>query len=301
MLFDNFKIKIDVLEDKLFQNKGISVSVLRLDQLHPVISGNKLFKLHYFLEDALASSHKTIITFGGAYSNHLSATAYACKKSGLKSIGIVRGEEAEMLSHTLQQCKADGMILKFVSREEYNKKETKNFHKLLTEEFGEHILIPEGGFDSLGAKGASLIIDHIPKDTTHICCAMGTATTIAGLMLKKELTQKILGVSALKGIHDFENNISLLTSNQADLNQLTIIHDHHFGGYAKKKPELISFMNHLYEQYNLPTDFVYTAKMMYAVIDIIKKDHFPRGSKILCIHTGGLQGNLSLPPGALFF
>ena len=194
MLFDNLKIKIDVLEDKLFNDKGISVSVLRLDQVHSIISGNKLFKLHYFLEDTLASSHKTIITFGGAYSNHLSATAYACKISGLKSIGIVRGEEPETLSHTLHQCKADGMMLRFISREEYDKKETKNFHELLTEEFGEHILIPEGGFHPLGAKGASLITDHVHEDATHICCAMGTATTVAGLMLKKRAFQNIIGV-----------------------------------------------------------------------------------------------------------
>jgi len=301
MLFDNLNLKRVVLENKLFTNKGISLSVLRLDQVHPVISGNKLFKLHYFLEDAIASSHKTVITFGGAYSNHLSATAYACKISGVKSIGIVRGEEAEKLSHTLLQCKADGMLLRFVSREEYSKKDTKNFHDLLTKEFGEHILIPEGGFHPMGAKGASLIMDHVPQDTTHICCGMGTATTSAGLMLKKKPSQYIIGISALKGISDFEKNISTLTSNQADLSQLNIFHDYHFGGYAKRTPELISFMNNLYEQYNLPIDFVYTGKMMYAVIDQIKKDYFPLGSKILCIHTGGLQGNLSLPAGTLFF
>ncbi len=301
MIFDNSNVKIEILKDKVFDEKGITVSVLRLDQIHPVISGNKLFKLHYFLEEAVVSTHKTIITFGGAYSNHLAATAYAGKVSGLKTIGIVRGEDATVLSHTLEQCRNNGMHLKFVSREIYDSKAEKEFIQKLKIEFGESILIPEGGFDTKGAKGASLIMDLIPETTTHICCAAGTATTLAGLMLKCKTEQTIIGVPVLKGMKDLEERILFLTANQIDLAKLKILDAYHFGGYAKKTPELISFMNRLYEQFKLPTDFVYTAKMMNAITDCIKENMFPPGSNIVCLHTGGLQGNLSLPDGSLFF
>lgn len=301
MLFDISNAGIDPLKNDLFYKKQVSVSVLRLDKIHPVVSGNKLFKLHYFLQEALQSSHKTILSFGGAYSNHLAATAYACSVLGLKSIGIVRGEEPAMLSHTLQQCIHDGMHLKFISRNQYaGKEDTALVHSLL-DEFGECTVVPEGGYHPLGAKGAALIMQLLGDEYTHICTAMGTASTLAGLLLGARASQKITGIPVLKGISDMEERITHLTGYKTLPGNLELLTGYHFGGYAKKTGELIQFMNQCWQQYQLPLDFVYTAKMLYAVTDRIKNDHFPRGSNIICLHTGGLQGNLSLPANTLTF
>jgi 1-aminocyclopropane-1-carboxylate deaminase len=301
MLFNTSTICTDKLANKLFAKKDIAVSVIRLDKIHPVISGNKFFKLHYFLEDCLNSTHKTIITFGGAYSNHLIATAFSCHAAGLKSIGIVRGEKPAILSHTLKQCIEYGMQLRFISREAYAQKDNDNFIEALTAKLGEHILIPEGGFHPLGAKGAALIMETIETTSTHICCATGTATTIAGLLINAAAHQQIVSINTLKGVSDTYERISFLTGNKANTEQLLLLNDYHFGGYAKQTPELIAFMNDIYHQYQLPTDFVYTAKMLFGVFDAINKGLFPEGSKISCLHTGGLQGNLSLPYNTLMF
>jgi 1-aminocyclopropane-1-carboxylate deaminase/D-cysteine desulfhydrase-like pyridoxal-dependent ACC family enzyme len=299
MLFDNSNIKVDHLQNQLLDQLGIELSVLRLDLIHPIISGNKLFKLFYFLQDAEKFPHKQIVTFGGAYSNHLVATAYACKLAGVKSVGIVRGEKPIQLSHSLQNCTEYDMQLKFISRQSYDQKENIDFQQSLRKEFGDIIIIPEGGYHSIGVKGAALIMDHIDKTTTHICCALGTATTVAGLLSAVKKDQQIIAVPVLKGLTDIHERISFLLNAPEPLNTLQILGDFHFGGYAKYSAELLSFMNNLYEQYQLPTDFVYTAKMFFAIFDAIKKHQFPKGSKIVCIHTGGLQGNLSLPANSL--
>jgi 1-aminocyclopropane-1-carboxylate deaminase len=296
-------IEISDLTNELFINKQIDVSVVRLDKIHSIISGNKLFKLYYFLERAIQSSDTaTILTFGGAYSNHLAATAYACKISGLKSIGIVRGEKPPQKSHTLQFCMDNEMQLKFISRDDYAKKDTVGFREKLIHEFGECIIVPEGGYHPLGAKGAALIMDSLKeKQFTHICCATGTATTIAGLLLNTESHQQVISIPVLKGMTDIKERILFLTENKVNLQQLKILNDHHFGGYAKSTPELFAFMNQVYQQYQLPTDFVYTGKMLFGIFYSIKKDYFPAGSKIACLHTGGLQGNFSLPVNTLLF
>ena len=296
------KISIDQLEDNLFSDKQIQVAVLRLDKIHPVISGNKLFKLHYFVERAIHSSHKTILTFGGAYSNHLVATAFACKMAGLRSVAIVRGEEPERLSHTLQDCIRYGMELKFVSRSVFKTFLKNDLSVELKNTWGDCEIVPEGGYHPLGAAGAGMILDLV-KDffPTHICCDIGTATTIAGILAASKKDQKIIGVNVLKGMKDIKERIQYLTENKADLNRLEILDDYHFGGYAKKSNELIDFMNHFYKKYSIPTDFVYTGKLMFGIMDRICHDKFPADSKILCIHTGGLQGNLSLPVGRLNF
>ncbi|WP_462253759.1 1-aminocyclopropane-1-carboxylate deaminase/D-cysteine desulfhydrase [Ferruginibacter sp.] len=292
---------VEILNDELFQQKKVSVSVLRLDKIHPVVSGNKLFKLHYFLQQAISSAHKTIVTFGGAYSNHLVATAFACQAPGLKSIGIVRGEKPAQLSATLQQCSNYGMQLKFISREAYSKKEEDDFLSALKNEYGECIIIPEGGYHALGAKGAALIYDLIKDNSyTHICTATGTATTLAGLLLN-DSGKKIISVPVLKGMNDTEKRINFLLGNNFKTDMLQIFNEYHFGGYAKKTEVLTEFMNCLWQQHQLPTDFVYTAKLFFAVFDKIKSNYFEEHSNILCLHTGGLQGNSSLPAGTLLF
>jgi len=301
MLFDISGCTIDVLQDELFTEKQVSVSVLRLDKIHATVSGNKLFKLHYFLTQALEAGHKPILTFGGAYSNHLVATAFACKALQLPCIGVVRGERPAALSGTLQQCMGYGMQLKFISRQAYSQKDDVAFITQLEHEYGNCIIVPEGGFSPFGAAGAALITQLFDNNIyTHVCTATGTATTLAGLLQGLPAEKKVIGVNVLKGESDTEERVAWLT-NKAVPHNLQLQEGYHFGGYAKQTPALIDFMNGCWVKYALPLDFVYTAKMLYAVIDNIKKDNFEKGSHILCLHTGGLQGNNSLPFSSLLY
>lgn len=300
MAIDTANITIDELHDDLFTKKQITLSVLRLDKIHPIISGNKIFKLHYFLEQAIQQNKNTIITFGGAYSNHLAAAAFACKQQNLKCIGIVRGEKPPVLSHTLQQCIENNMQLHFVSREEYDKKDSVEYLQKLQLQNSNTAIIPEGGYDTLGSNGAVLIWNTIPTNNyTHICLAVGTATTLSGILQKANT--KVIAIPVLKGMNDIEQRIYHLTQKKYSANDLIIWDDFHFGGYAKKTNELIDFMNDTWLKYQLPLDFVYTGKAFYGVINKIKNDFYTADSKILFIHTGGLQGNLSLPDGTLLF
>lgn len=302
MLFDTSNADVEELHDDLFDEKQVSVSVLRLDKIHPLVSGNKLFKLHYFLEEAVNSTHKTILTFGGAYSNHLAATAHACSLLHLKSIGIVRGEKPKQLSATLQQCLEDGMQLKFISRGEYAKKDDEAFIGDLRSSLCECTIVPEGGFHHLGAKGAALIMDLVKDNNyTHICMATGTATTLAGILMAAKPEQTVLAFPVLKGMTDNKIRVKELTGKEDEFKNLVISGNYHFGGYAKKTDLLIEFMNKCWVQYQVSLDFVYTAKMFFGVTDCIKNSIFSKGSKILCIHTGGLQGNKSLPLNTLLF
>ena len=298
MLFNTSNISIDNIYADFLQNKNINLSIVRLDKIHPTVSGNKLFKLHYFLEEAIAYSKPGIVTFGGAYSNHLVATAFICKINGLKSVGVVRGERPLVLSHTLQNCLDYGMELEFISRDEYKKKENDDFIINLSLKWKNYLIVPEGGYHPKGAAGAALITKFIAKDTTHVCTAIGTATTFAGLIEGIREDQQIIGIPVLKGLTDINEKIAYLTKSAHPFQSFN---EYHFGGYAKKTPLLINFMNDIFSKYNLPTDFVYTAKMMFAIFDTIEKGYFKSGSKITCLHTGGLQGNYSLPKSMLLF
>jgi 1-aminocyclopropane-1-carboxylate deaminase/D-cysteine desulfhydrase-like pyridoxal-dependent ACC family enzyme len=285
------------LNNNFFRKNNLEVFMLRLDEIHPVISGNKLFKLIYFLEEAKKSTHKTIITFGGTYSNHLAATAFACKELKIKSIGIVRGEKPKVFSPTLLFCLENEMQLEFIGRSSYRKINEKGFlnsgNYLEETKYGKHILIPEGGFSLKGKEGAGLINEYFTdKNFTHVCLPVGTATTFAGLVDTNKNETEITGFGVLKNFHDIQKRFAELKVNPEK--KYSFIGDYHFGGYAKKTEELISFMNDFYEQNKIALDFVYTAKMMFGVNDLIQKKYFPKGSRILCVHTGGLQGNSSL-------
>ena len=298
-------ISLQPLDSILISDKRLELLVARLDLIDPLISGNKIFKLHYFIEEAIDTNKKTIVTCGGAYSNHLAATARFCKEKSLNCIGLVRGEEVDNLSHTLLQCKRDDMKLVYINRNLYSEIDQNNFMTFIPAELNHKLddcfFIPEGGFHPLGAKGASLIMDKISTYTpTHIITAIGTATTLAGIVKHAKSGQKIIGIPVLKGMIDIETRIAALLPDCA-YTPPVIFHDYHFGGYAKKTDPLLHFMNDFYLQYQIPTDFVYTGKMMFGVFDLIKKDYFPAGSSIICLHTGGLQGNLSLPKGSLVF
>ncbi len=301
MLFNIPHISADVLKEKFIDDAGIKISVLRLDKIHPVISGNKLFKLHYYIEEAISTGKKSLVTFGGAYSNHLVAAAYACKMKGIKSIGIVRGERPLQLSHTLLECMHLQMKLHFISREAYKDKDKPLSISQLKENFKHSIIVPEGGYGIAGAKGAALIMHAVPADATHICCAVGTGTTVAGLLMGARGNQQIIAFPVLKGMNDLSASMQFLTENKLPLSQLYTAPDYHFGGYAKSNAALFHFMNTMFALHQLPLDFVYTGKMMYGVFDLIKKGFFPKGSNIVCVHTGGLQGNRSLQKTVLTF
>lgn len=273
---------------------GISVYVARFDKVHPVISGNKLYKVHYFLEKAKQQSLH-LVTYGGAFSNHLVATAFACKEAGVRCTGIVRGEEPKNWSATLKDCYAFGMNLRFASREEYRKRAA------IFEETKEYIRVPEGGYHPLGAKGASLMAGYLnEKCFTHIICSAGTATMLAGLLLGNKNNAEIIVSPAIKNMHDIGERLYFLTGKN-NWPQLAIWGEYHQGGYAKKNDSLIQFMNAFFTQTGIETDIIYTGKMMYGVMDKIKQGYFKEGSKIACIHSGGLQGNASLAKGALTF
>lgn len=275
---------------------NIIIDVLRLDMIHPIVSGNKWYKLKYYLSDAIEQNKKTVLTFGGAYSNHIIATAFACKEFGLKCIGIIRGEESLVLSATLKQAKLFGMDLHFVSRKEYIYKN--NF----AQKYKDTYVINEGGAGELGILGAADILKEIKhKNYTHIVCACGTGTMISGLIKSSKLNQKIIGIAVLKGFEDLEKNIIEQVNTEVDASRITIFHDYHFGGYAKHPFNLIKWMNFFWQREAIATDIVYTSKLFYGVNDLLQKNYFPKKSNLLIIHSGGLQGNSSLPLGQLLF
>lgn len=288
---DISNITIDNIQLPELENKNILLDVLRLDKIHPVISGNKWFKLKYHLENFHRGNFKGIVTFGGAWSNHIIATAYVCQLHKIGSVGIIRGEEPGLLSKTLADAKNYTMELEFVSREEYRKKDSLEFLNKLKEKYSGYYIIPEGGAGAEGEKGVEEILDIIPKNKyTHIVCAIGTGTMFKGLSNAAKRPIKMIGVPVLKGWKE-----------EVQIDNGEFIPDYHFGGYAKYNPILIDFMNYFYSHTKIPTDIVYTAKLAYGIIDLVKKNYFMEGSKILMIHSGGSQGNNSLEKGSLIF
>jgi 1-aminocyclopropane-1-carboxylate deaminase len=289
------QITIDQINLPAAVSGNIQVSVLRLDKIDPLISGNKWFKLRYYLLDAVQKRNSSILTFGGAWSNHILATARACQLNNLHSIGIIRGEEPANYSSTLRKAREMGMELIFISREDYAAK------KIPALPGRENVYaIDEGGYGLLGAKGAATIADHFPKgEYSHICCSIGTGTMMAGLRNAVSSNIELIGISVLKNNTGLGDAVSQLLTSKDD--NFRIYHDYHFGGYAKYNDQLVTFMNSLYELTNIPTDFVYTGKLFFAVNDLVEKGTFPGGSKVLVIHSGGLQGNVSLRMGTLIF
>lgn len=283
------------------QNGGrCEIHMARLDKLHPVISGNKIFKLHHFISLAREKGICRILTYGGAFSNHLAAAAQACHDAGLELTAIIRGEEPKQKSHTLMACEKLGMKLIFVSRDEYTRltNKTNPQDPVIAED---QLIIPEGGYHRLGMQGTGEIIKYTNGENySHFCLPVGTATTLAGILYASGPSTRVIGISVLKGSSDIPQRLEALGLIEKMV-RADITEGYHFGGYAKGKPELFAFMNDFFKETGIPTDFVYTGKMMYAVRDLIAQGYFPAGSKVLCLHTGGLQGNVSLPTGTLNF
>ena len=256
--------------------------------IHPTVSGNKFRKLKYNLEKVQLENYKGILTFGGAFSNHIAATASAGQELNIPTVGIIRGEElvTQIESNpTLRYAKSCGMHLEFVSRSSYNKKTDPAYLLQLLETFKDYYILPEGGTNALAIKGCEEILTVKDQSFDIICCAVGTGGTIAGVINRSLLTQKIIGFPALKGEFLKEDICKFATQSNWEL-----WGDYHFGGYAKVDSKLIKFMNDFKLIYNIPLDPVYTAKMMYGIFEGIRSGEIPQTAKVLAIHTGGLQG-----------
>jgi 1-aminocyclopropane-1-carboxylate deaminase len=296
MLIKNQNITIQPLA--LLSHADIQTDILRLDQLDPVISGNKWFKLQYPLLEAREQAATTLVSMGGAYSNHIAALAKAAADAGFKSLGLIRGDANTPLSHTLQAANNRGMELQFISREAYRDKATLR----ASYASDNHYWIEEGGYGILGANGAAEILaDRDISPYTHIICALGTGTTLAGLIQSALPYQQVLGISVLKNQTDAREKVAALLPAEKRDARWDVLHGFHCGGYAKHQPALLDHMRRLWASDGLPTDFVYTGKMTWAVEQLLHQSFFPAGSRLLLIHSGGLQGNHSLPPGTLPF
>ena len=303
---------IELIENPIFDKYGVRVYVKRDDLIHPSVQGNKWRKLKYNLMKIKELNISSLLTFGGAFSNHIHATAAAGQFFGINTIGIIRGEKTVPLSNTLIFAEKHGMKLHFVSREEYKNK-TALTHAL-NDKFGDVYVLPEGGTNDLAVMGSKEIVKEINQQIfpqpDFLAVACGTGGTIAGMIKAANEKQTIIGFAVLKGdflhkdvsnilnlkgdtiIFESKNDESLKKSDISSQNHLnwSINNDYHFGGYAKFNPELIEFINRFKALHGISLDPIYTGKMFFGLFDLIKKGYFPRGSTIVAVHTGGLQG-----------
>ena len=287
-------LPLQEVKHPLCEKLGLHLWVLRTDLSHKEVSGNKWFKLKYNLDAAVKQGFDTVLTFGGAYSNHIYATAAAAKVYGLKAIGIIRGEEPKVWSDTLKFAQDAGMQLHFVSRDDYRLKTAPTFLQGLTEQFGQTYLIPEGGSNALAVKGTAEITSFIDIPYTHICCAAGTGGTLVGIVASVQHQPiEVIGFPALKNGGFLKDDIVQLLQqyNGTSLPEsFTLQTDYHFGGYAKTTPELITFIKTFEADFEIPLEQVYTGKMLFGILELIAQGYFKNGSTIVAVHTGGLQG-----------
>jgi 1-aminocyclopropane-1-carboxylate deaminase len=287
-------IPLQKISDSITSGHGVNLYMLRADLNHPDISGNKLYKLKYNLQAAYRANKSTLLTFGGAFSNHIAAVAAAGKMYGFKTVGIIRGEEYDSLNPTLQFATDQGMQLEYVSRDLYRQKE--ELLRYVEHKYGAHVfLIPEGGSNELGILGCQEIIQHIPVNFDHISCACGTGTTLTGIILSLKSVQQALGFQVLKGPNYIQGEVSrqLKISGQQKTNWC-VFDNYHFDGYAKIKAELTAFIEKFERNHRVPLDPIYTGKMMYGLYDLIQQGHFKKGATIIAVHTGGLQGKTAI-------
>ncbi len=285
---ENQEIHLSILN-----GKNIRLFVKREDLIHPFVSGNKFRKLKYNIQEALRQRKDAVLTFGGAFSNHIVATAVAGNIAGVKTIGVIRGDELGVnlektlaQNSTLKEAHKNGMQLHFITREAYRNKTEPSFIETLELEFGDFYLVPEGGTNELAVKGCEEILTDLERDFNYICSAVGTGGTISGLINSASFGQKILGFPALKGDFLSKEIQHFIYQNK----NWKLIDEYHFGGYAKYNSELISFINQFKKETDIQLDPIYTGKMLFGIVDLIKKNYFSENSNILAIHTGGIQG-----------
>ncbi len=274
------------LMDPLLKNADVRLFVKREDLNHPRISGNKWWKLKHNILAAQREAKTTLLTYGGAYSNHIYATSAAAFELGLNSIGVIRGEETTPLNETLRIAKENGMRFYYVSRQEYKKKSHSDEIEKLHVLFGNFYRIPEGGSNDLAISGVAEFAEKLDKDFNYVCCPVGTGATLAGLVRGLKGQGKVIGLLVLKGGNEWNDEILKFGPGYENWQ---LIHDYHAGGYAKVTPELKSFMEAFTIQHDIPVEGVYSGKLFYGLFDLIRSGYFERGSRILAIHTGGIR------------
>jgi 1-aminocyclopropane-1-carboxylate deaminase len=293
----NFNSTVESKNQQVFlpilEEKKVELFIKREDLIHPFVSGNKFRKLKYNLQEAKKLKKKALFTYGGAFSNHIVATAVAGKIAGFKTFGIIRGDELgkkleETLEEnaTLREAHNNGMKFQFVSREQYRQKSSFGFVEKMKNKWGDFYVIPEGGTNCLAVDGCEEILNKEDSKFNYICSAVGTGGTISGLINASKKNQKIIGFPALKG-NFLSEEIKKYVGRKKNW---SLQKAYHFGGYAKHDEELITFINNFTAETGVLLDPVYTGKMLFGILDLIKKDEFTEGSKILAIHTGGIQG-----------
>lgn len=278
---------VQEIHDPILDKAGVRLLIKREDLNHPFVSGNKWWKLKYNLEEAKRQNKKTLLTFGGAYSNHIFATVAAAQESGFELTGIIRGEETLPLNNTLSFAVGKGMQLHYVTREQYRKKTEPEFIDKLHDQFGDFYLIPEGGTNALAITGCEEFAKTLGNDFDYLCCSVGTGGTLAGLINGLPKTKTILGFSSLKGGQFLTEGVSQWLHQSS--NNWSIISEYHFGGYGQITDKLISFQQKFAVSHSVMFDLIYGSKMMYGILELISKQFFNPGSTILAIHTGGLQ------------
>lgn len=276
------------INDPWLEQRQIELYIKRDDLLHPVISGNKWRKLKYSLDHALSLGSDTLISMGGAYSNHLHALAYVGKVLGLKTIGLIRGEQPLVLSTTLNDIKRWNMELRFVSRTDYRLlRQYKNYNTLPGLKSGEYWL-PEGGATNLALQGVAELITEIGIPYDSFCVPCGTGATLAGVAEVASESVSVLGFAALKNASFLTADVDALLSQSRNNWQINL--DYHFGGFGKINAELSAFIEEFELKSAIPLEPIYTGKMIYGIYDLIKKNYFKPGQRIIALHTGGLQG-----------
>lgn len=283
---------LQLISEPFLQDRNITLYLKREDLLHPHISGNKWRKLKYNLQEAGKQRKTTLLTFGGAYSNHIAAVASAGKEFNFNTMGFIRGEAHESLNPTLTFAQARGMHLQYLSRETYRQKQDPAFIDQLQVEHPDAYILPEGGTNALAVKGCTEIIKDIPVPFDYVCCACGTGGTLAGVIAGLQGANQAIGFAALKGGKFLINDIAglLIAYHQQHYTNWQLQTGYHFGGYAKVKPDLINFIKTFKATHQVQLDPIYTGKMMYGIYDLVQKDFFRPGSTIIALHTGGLQG-----------
>ncbi|MEH2354544.1 1-aminocyclopropane-1-carboxylate deaminase/D-cysteine desulfhydrase [Nostoc sp.] len=291
------------INSEITRHAGVELYVLRLDLMHPWVNGNKWFKLKYNLLEAKEKNFTTLLTFGGAYSNHIYATAAAGNLFGFRTIGVIRGEERLPLNPTLSFAVQQGMQLVYLNREMYRQRNTPALEEYLRQRFGEVFIIPEGGSNLNGVRGCIEIVGGAMIAFDRICVACGTATTLAGIALSLHKGQRAIAFPVLKNGAFLAQEIESLLTNYLASDLPTpynspasweLVCDYHFGGYAKVNDELLLFSQQFTQEHDIPLDYVYTAKMFYGVMDLLQQGFFCKGDRLLLVHTGGLQGNAGI-------
>lgn len=279
------------INDPELTDRQLELWIKRDDLLHPIISGNKWRKLKYILNQALHNGADSIVSMGGAYSNHLHALAFACKALGLQTIGYIRGERPAQLNPTLHDLLDWGMELRFVSRSDYRQLRNYQDHDSFPERQPGQYWLPEGGATDLALQGVAELVDEIEIGFDTLAVACGTGTTLAGLLASPR-TSRVIGVAALKGGDFLIDDVQQLLNRQGMTSQADwrILVDYHFGGFAKTTPELLAFMQDFQQRHGIELEPIYTGKLLFALYDLIRRDYFPAGQRIVAIHTGGLQG-----------